>query len=49
MNGLRLMIIFIILVVISMDRNYTASGEKALDVTVNLSNTEDSIGTYSDV
>ena len=36
-----------ILVIISMDRNYTASGDKTLDVTVNLSNTEDSIGTYN--
>jgi hypothetical protein len=31
MNSVRLMVIFIILVVISMDRNYTASGEKALN------------------
>jgi len=29
-----------------MDRIYTASGDKTLDVNVNLSDTEDSIGTY---
>lgn len=46
MNSLGIVIIFMILVVISMDRIYTASGDKTLDVTVNLSNTEDSIGTY---
>ena len=46
MNSLGIVIIFMILVVISLDRNYTASGDKTLDVTVNLSNTEDSIGTY---
>jgi hypothetical protein len=45
-NSLGILIIFMILVVISMDRNYIAYGEKTLDVTVNLSNTEDSIGTY---
>ena len=45
-NNLGIVVIFMILVVISMDRNYTASGDKTLDVTVNLSNTEDSIGTY---
>jgi hypothetical protein len=46
MNSLGIVIIFMILVVISMDRNYTAWGDKTLDVVVNLSNTEDSIGTY---
>src|SRR6476659_10168875 len=46
MNSLGTVIIFMILVVISMDRIYTASGDKTLDVTVNLSNTEDSIGMY---
>ena len=46
MNSLGIVIIFMILVVISMDSIYTASGDKTLDVTVNLSNTEDSIGTY---
>lgn len=46
MNSLGIVIIFMILVVISMDRIYTASGDKTLDVNVNLSNTEDSIGTY---
>ena len=46
MNSLGIVIIFMILVVISMDRIYTVSGDKTLDVTVNLSNTEDSIGTY---
>lgn len=46
MNSQGIVIIFMILVVISMDRIYTASGDKTLDVTVNLSNTEDSIGTY---
>jgi len=47
MNSLGTVIIFmIVVVIISMDRNYTASGDKTLDVTVNLSNTEDSIGTY---
>ena len=46
MNSLGILLIFLILVVVSMDKNYTASGEKTLDVTVNLSNTDDSIGTY---
>ncbi len=46
MNSLGIVIIFMIVVIIPMDRNYTASGDKTLDVTVNLSNTEDSIGTY---
>lgn len=46
MNSLGIVIIFMILVVVSMDRIYTASGDKTLDVNVNLSNTEDSIGTY---
>ena len=46
MNSLGIVIIFMILVVIPIGRNYTASGDKTLDVTVNLSNTEDSIGTY---
>lgn len=46
MNSLGIMIIFMILVVLSLDRNYTTSGEKTLDVTVNLSNTEHNIGTY---
>jgi hypothetical protein len=46
MNSLGIMIIFMILVVLSLDRNYTASGEKTLDVTVNLSNTQYNIGTY---
>ena len=46
MNSLGIVIIFMILVVISMDRIYTASGDKTLDVNVNLSDTEDSIGTY---
>ena len=46
MNGLGIVIILMIVVFIPMDRNYTASGDKTLDVTVNLSNTEDSIGTY---
>lgn len=46
MNSLGIVIIFMILAVISMDRIYTASGDKTLDVNVNLSNTEDSIGTY---
>ena len=46
MNSLGIVIIFMILVVIPMGRNYNASGDKTLDVTVNLSNTEDSIGTY---
>lgn len=46
MNSLGIVIIFMLLVVISMDRIYTASGDKTLDVNVNLSNTEDSIGTY---
>ena len=45
MNSLGIVIIFM-MVVISMDRIYTASGDKTLDVNVNLSNTEDSIGTY---
>ena len=45
-NSLGIVIIFMIVVIIPMDRNYTASGDKTLDVTVNLSNTEDSIGTY---
>ena len=35
-----------IVVIISMDRNYSAFGDKTLDVIVNLSNTENSIGTY---
>ena len=34
-------------VLIPMDRNYSASGDKTLDVTVNLSDTEDNIGTYN--
>jgi len=46
MNSLGIMIIFMILVVLSLDRNYTASGGKTLDVTVNLSNTQYNIGTY---
>jgi hypothetical protein len=46
MNSLGIVIIFMILVVIPMGRNYNASGDKTLDVNVNLSNTEDSIGTY---
>ena len=46
MNSLGIVIILMIVVFIPMDRNYTASGDKTLDVTVNLSNTEDSIGTY---
>ena len=46
MNSLGIVIILVIVVFIPMDRNYTASGDKTLDVTVNLSNTEDSIGTY---
>ncbi|MEP6576891.1 MAG: hypothetical protein ABJB85_10730 [Nitrososphaerota archaeon] len=46
MNSLGIVIIFMTLVVISMDKNYTAFGDKTLDVTVKLSNTEDSIGTY---
>ena len=46
MISLGIVIIFTILVVISMDRIYTASGDKTLDVIVKLSNTEDSIGTY---
>jgi hypothetical protein len=45
-NSLGIVIIFMIVVIIPTDRNYTASGDKTLDVTVNLSNTEDSIGTY---
>ena len=47
MNSLGIVIILVIVVFIPMDRNYTASGDKTLDVTVNLSNTEDSIGTYN--
>ena len=46
MNSLGIVIIFMIVVIISMDRNYTAWGDKTLDVAVKLSNTEDSIGTY---
>ena len=46
MNSLGIVIILMVVVFIPMDRNYTASGDKTLDVTVNLSNTEDSIGTY---
>jgi uncharacterized protein YfaS (alpha-2-macroglobulin family) len=46
MNSLGIVIILMIVVFIPMDRNYIASGDKTLDVTVNLSNTEDSIGTY---
>jgi len=46
MNSLGIGVILMIVVFIPMDRNYTASGDKTLDVTVNLSNTEDSIGTY---
>ena len=46
MNSLGIGVILMMVVFIPMDRNYTASGDKTLDVTVNLSNTEDSIGTY---
>ncbi len=46
MNSLGIVITFMIMVIISMDRNYTAFGDKSLDVIVNLSNTENSIGTY---
>jgi len=46
MNSLGIGVILMIVVFIPMERNYTASGDKTLDVTVNLSNTEDSIGTY---
>ena len=46
MDSLEIGVILMIVVFIPMDRNYTASGDKTLDVTVNLSNTEDSIGTY---
>ena len=46
MNSLGIGVILMIVVFIPMDRYYTASGDKTLDVTVNLSNTEDSIGTY---
>ena len=46
MNGLGIVIIFMIVVIIPMDRNYTAFGDKTLDVIVNLSNTVNSIGTY---
>ena len=46
MNSLGIVIIFMIVVIISMDRNYSAFGDKTLDVIVNLSNTENSIGTY---
>jgi hypothetical protein len=46
MNSLGIGVILMIVVFIPMDRIYTASGDKTLDVTVNLSNTEDSIGTY---
>jgi len=46
MNSLGIVIILMIVVIISMDRNYTAWGDKTLDVAVKLSNTEDSIGTY---
>jgi len=45
-NNLGIVVIFLILVVMSINRNYTAYGDKTLDVTVNLSNTKDSIGTY---
>ncbi|MDQ5869920.1 MAG: hypothetical protein M3530_09380 [Thermoproteota archaeon] len=43
MNSLGIAIIFMILVVLSNDRNYTASGEKTLDIPVNLSNTQNNI------
>ena len=46
MNSLGIVIIFMIVVIISMDRNYTALGDKTLDVAVRLSNTEDNIGMY---
>jgi len=46
MNSLGIVITFMIMVIISMDRNYTAFGDKSLDIIVNLSNTENSIGTY---
>ena len=47
MNSLGIVIIFMTVVLIPMDRNYSASGDKTLDVTVNLSDTEDNIGTYN--
>ena len=41
-----MMVVFLMLVFVSIGNYYTVYGEKMLDVTVNLSNTNDNIGKY---
>ena len=44
-----MMVIFLMLVFVSIGNYYTVYGEKMLDVTVNLSNTNDNIGKYQEL